>query len=218
MDSGFLGVYGPENQLDADNQAFVAQLEHKYRSDLYPDLQQIFTDTYFNYCYTWCPVLDRNTLSSEIARSPLLVNALALASSHIQPPLLPHDDIYSRPENDLRPSVRANPPSSIPTTTIFKNPLSLISPVIHKANIRVRSLYIGYVFVRSSAALRKYFCSPTKQSQTSSPTSCEKSLLPGYTLYLPIFDFLSIRLEPKPSIVTFTNYIFSTSPPSSSCI
>ena len=91
MDSGFLGVYGPENQLDADNQAFVAQLEHKYRTDLHPDLQQIFTDTYFNYCYTWCPVLDRNTLSSEIARSPLLANALALASSHIQPPLLPHD-------------------------------------------------------------------------------------------------------------------------------
>ena len=91
MDSGFLGVYGPENQLDADNQAFVAQLEHKYRSDLHPDLQQIFADTYFSYCYTWCPVLDRNTLSSEIARSPLLANALALASSHIQPPLLPHD-------------------------------------------------------------------------------------------------------------------------------
>ncbi|KAF2792851.1 hypothetical protein K505DRAFT_245789 [Melanomma pulvis-pyrius CBS 109.77] len=91
MDAGFLGVYGPENQLDADNQAFVAQLEHKYRSDLHPDLQQIFTDTYFNYCYTWCPVLDRNTLYSEIARSPLLANALALASSHIQPPLLPHD-------------------------------------------------------------------------------------------------------------------------------
>jgi len=91
VDSGFLEVYGPESQLDADNQAFVAQLDHKYRSDLHPDLQQIFTDTYFNYCYTWCPVLDRDTLSSDIARSPLLANALALASSHIQPPLLPHD-------------------------------------------------------------------------------------------------------------------------------
>jgi hypothetical protein len=91
MDSGFLGVYGPENQLEADNQALVAQLEHKYRSDLHPDLEQIFTETYFNYCYTWCPVLDRATLPSEIARSPLLANALALASSHIQPPLVPHD-------------------------------------------------------------------------------------------------------------------------------
>ncbi|KAF2715354.1 hypothetical protein K504DRAFT_366768 [Pleomassaria siparia CBS 279.74] len=91
IDTGFLGVYGPENQVDADNQAFVAQLEHKSRSDLHPDLQQIFTDTYFDYCYTWCPVLDRSTVSMEIRRSPLLANAIALASSHIQPPLLPHD-------------------------------------------------------------------------------------------------------------------------------
>jgi hypothetical protein len=91
VDSGFLQVYAPENQFDADNQAFVAQLEHRYSSELRPDLEQIFTETYFTYSYPWCPVLDRDTLSSDVARSPLLANALALASSHIQPPLLPHD-------------------------------------------------------------------------------------------------------------------------------
>ncbi|KAH7135287.1 major facilitator superfamily domain-containing protein [Dendryphion nanum] len=91
VDTGFLQVYGLENQFDAENQALVAQLEHRYSSDLYPDLENIFKETYFSYCYPWCPVLDRNTLSSEIARSPLLANALALASSHIQPPMLPHD-------------------------------------------------------------------------------------------------------------------------------
>ncbi|KAF2820572.1 MFS general substrate transporter [Ophiobolus disseminans] len=91
VDTGFLQVYAQENQFDADNQALVAQLEHRYSSDLRPDLEQIFTDTYFTFCYPWCPVLDRKTLSSDIARSPLLANALALASSHIQPPLLPHD-------------------------------------------------------------------------------------------------------------------------------
>ena len=91
VDTGFLQVYGPENQFDAENQALVAQLEHKYGSDLNPDLQHIFLETYFEYCYTWCPVLERATLLDEIARSPLLANALALASSHVQPPLLPHD-------------------------------------------------------------------------------------------------------------------------------
>ena len=91
VDAGFLQVYAQENQFDADNQALVAQLEHRYSSDLRPDLEQIFTDTYFTYCYPWCPVLDRDMLSSDVARSPLLANALALASSHIQPPLLPHD-------------------------------------------------------------------------------------------------------------------------------
>ncbi|PSN67421.1 MFS general substrate transporter [Corynespora cassiicola Philippines] len=91
MDAGFLQVYGPETQFDAESQALVAQLEHRYSHELHPDLHQIFSEVYFNFCYTWCPVLDRNTLSAEIARSPLLANALALASSHIQPPLLPHD-------------------------------------------------------------------------------------------------------------------------------
>lgn len=91
VDTGFLQVYAQENQYDANNQALVAQLEHRYSSELRPDLEQIFTDTYFTFCYPWCPVLDHTTLSSDIARSPLLANALALASSHIQPPLLPHD-------------------------------------------------------------------------------------------------------------------------------
>lgn len=96
VDSGFLQVYAPENRFDAESQALVAQLEHRYCSDLNPDLESIFTETYFEYCYTWCPVLDATTLASEVARSPLLANALALASSHIQPPLLPHDgpDVY----------------------------------------------------------------------------------------------------------------------------
>lgn len=91
VDTGFLQVYAQENQFDANNQALVAQLEHRYSSELRPDLEQIFTDTYFTFCYPWCPVLDRATLSSDVSRSPLLANALALASSHIQPPLLPHD-------------------------------------------------------------------------------------------------------------------------------
>ncbi|KAI8940642.1 hypothetical protein NX059_001912 [Plenodomus lindquistii] len=91
LDSGFLQVYAQENQFDAENQAMVAQLEHRYTSELRPDLEQIFTDTYFEYCYPWCPVLDRDSLASDVARSPLLANSLALASSHIQPPLLPHD-------------------------------------------------------------------------------------------------------------------------------
>jgi hypothetical protein len=96
LDAGFLKVYAQENQFDADTQAIVAQMEHQNCSALDRDLEQTFTDTYFEYCYPWCPVLDRATIASDIARSPLLANALALASSHIRPPLLPHSgpEIY----------------------------------------------------------------------------------------------------------------------------
>ncbi|KAH8695730.1 fungal-specific transcription factor domain-containing protein [Phaeosphaeriaceae sp. PMI808] len=102
VDIGFLQVYAQETQFNAKNQALVAQQDRRYSSDLRPDLEQVFTDTYFEYCYPWCPVLDRGTLPIDISRSPLLANALALASSHIQPPLLPHDGpevYYKRAKN-----------------------------------------------------------------------------------------------------------------------
>ncbi|KAF9888522.1 hypothetical protein FE257_008629 [Aspergillus nanangensis] len=57
--------------------------------DLQPDLRQSFAETYFEYCYTWCPVLTRATLSKELAKSPLLENAIAIVGSHIRPPLIP---------------------------------------------------------------------------------------------------------------------------------
>ncbi|KAG8352227.1 hypothetical protein FVEN_g9738 [Fusarium venenatum] len=93
VDTGFLQVYGPENQLDAEQQELVANLELRNPASdpRQQELQQSFSETYFEYCYPWCPVLDRQTLTSELEKSPLLANALALAASHIQPPLIPHE-------------------------------------------------------------------------------------------------------------------------------
>ncbi|CRK20586.1 hypothetical protein BN1723_000399 [Verticillium longisporum] len=93
VDTGFLQVFGPENQHDAEKQAIEASFEPKagFPSLQQQDLQESFIDTYWEYCYTWCPVLDRECLPEEMAQSPLLANALATAASHVQPPLLPHD-------------------------------------------------------------------------------------------------------------------------------
>lgn len=93
LDTGFLQVYGPENQLDAEQQELEARLEpkHSFSEPRQQELLQSFAETYWEYCYPWCPVLDRTTLDAEMIRSPLLANAIALAASHIQPPLVPHD-------------------------------------------------------------------------------------------------------------------------------
>ncbi|EGY23249.1 uncharacterized protein VDAG_04687 [Verticillium dahliae VdLs.17] len=93
VDTGFLQVFGPENQHDAEKQAIEASFEPKagFPSLRQQDLQESFIDTYWEYCYTWCPVLDRDCLPEEMAQSPLLANALATAASHVQPPLLPHE-------------------------------------------------------------------------------------------------------------------------------
>ncbi|KAE9582664.1 hypothetical protein CGMCC3_g1934 [Colletotrichum fructicola] len=86
-------VYAPENQSNAQKQALEACLEQRYNfsSAHEQDLQESFAETYWEYCYSWCPVLDPETLASDIARSPLLANALATTSSNIQPPLVPHE-------------------------------------------------------------------------------------------------------------------------------
>ncbi|KAL6246286.1 hypothetical protein RBB50_006522 [Rhinocladiella similis] len=90
VDTGYLQVYGPENDNDARSQAVSAKKQPDFLDVSQPDLQQSFAETYSEYCYPWCPVLDRATLFSDLARSPLLDNALALVGSHIQPPMIPH--------------------------------------------------------------------------------------------------------------------------------
>ncbi|TEA21379.1 Cutinase transcription factor 1 alpha [Colletotrichum sidae] len=93
IDTGFLHVYAPENQSNAEKQALEACLDHKYSfsSPHEQDLQESFAETYWDNCYTWCPVLDPETLATEVTRSPLLANAIAAAASHVQPPLVAHE-------------------------------------------------------------------------------------------------------------------------------
>lgn len=93
VDTGFLQIYGPENEFDAERQEFEASLDTKpnLSDPQQQELLQSFAETYFEYCYPWCPVLNRDTLPEELTRSGLLANALATAASHIQPPLVPHE-------------------------------------------------------------------------------------------------------------------------------
>jgi hypothetical protein len=93
VDTGFLQIYGPEHEIDAERQELEACLESKPNlSDArQQELLQSFAETYWEHCYSWCPVLDRNTLTEELGRSALLANSLAVAASHIQPPLVPYE-------------------------------------------------------------------------------------------------------------------------------
>ena len=58
-----------------------------------PALQDSYLDTFFEYGYVWCPVLDKKSLQfSEVADSPLLAHALALCGNQIKPPLMLHSE------------------------------------------------------------------------------------------------------------------------------
>ncbi|KAE8418415.1 hypothetical protein BDV36DRAFT_308765 [Aspergillus pseudocaelatus] len=107
--------YELEIQADARNQEqrLLAQRPPEMRLLPSPDLQQSFVETYLEYCLPWCPVLDRDYLNiDELSQSPLLVNALAVVGSHVQPPVMPHDGpaaYYERARNlfynDAEPDV-----------------------------------------------------------------------------------------------------------------
>ncbi|KAF7197476.1 Cutinase transcription factor 1 alpha [Pseudocercospora fuligena] len=89
----FVQVYGQELHNDARNQSIseVERIINSHSNAIPPDLLPIFSETYFENCYAWCPVLDRASIYQSLAGSPLVSNALALAASHVQPPMLPHD-------------------------------------------------------------------------------------------------------------------------------
>lgn len=88
VDGGIHPVRGPSNASTGVEAGLI------FGSDIcravsQSNLRQSFMETYFNYCYTWCPVLDRETLLEDLAESPILDNALALVATHVHPPLLP---------------------------------------------------------------------------------------------------------------------------------
>lgn len=100
-------MYGPENQHDAEQQDHMegsVQRNYEISDAQQPELQEIFAETYLEFCYTWCPVLDMDTLAETARSSPLLANSLAVAASHIRPPLIPHEGpamYYKRATNIL---------------------------------------------------------------------------------------------------------------------
>ncbi|KAL2868981.1 transcription factor domain-containing protein [Aspergillus lucknowensis] len=107
--------YQLEIQADARNQEQRMLSQRQPNVLLLPsaDLQQSFVETYVEYCSPWCPVFDRDQLNvDELSQSPILVNALAIVGSHIQPPVMPHDGpaaYYERARNlfynDAEPDV-----------------------------------------------------------------------------------------------------------------
>ena len=85
-------VYGSEIRLNADDQRRQAETPQPFIDLPPPELLQGFEETYFEYCSTWCPILDKDTVQDDLRTSPLVVNALSLAVSHVQPPIIVHAD------------------------------------------------------------------------------------------------------------------------------
>jgi hypothetical protein len=56
------------------------------------ELQHSFAETYFEYCWPWCPIFDKAAFWTDFDQSPsrLLTNALALLGTQVRPPIMQH--------------------------------------------------------------------------------------------------------------------------------
>lgn len=92
VDTGFLHVYTAEDDRNAEEQDREANAGHTSRTSepFYDELLPIFSETYFDFCYAFCPVLDPEMIHEAMSSSPLLANSVALVASNVRPPLLPH--------------------------------------------------------------------------------------------------------------------------------
>ena len=88
-DSGYMSIFthetvedeGPSQPQTGQNPDFIP-----------PVLQESYLDTFLEFGYTWCPILDREVMQTcpDFSDSLLLRQALALFGSNLSPPLMAH--------------------------------------------------------------------------------------------------------------------------------
>lgn len=100
--SGFLTLFEPEHRtIAASNDTGAVQLPLSFELPAL-ELQQSFIETYFEYCWPWCPVLTKDEVYDSLganSTSRLLMNALALLGTRIRPPITQSStaaDYYNR--------------------------------------------------------------------------------------------------------------------------
>jgi hypothetical protein len=93
-DSGYLQIFSEDGASGVVNHSGnTPQVGVQQHNELPPPaLQESYLETYFRYCYTWCPILDQSASGSVPATndSSLVQNAVALIGSHMEPPVMQH--------------------------------------------------------------------------------------------------------------------------------
>lgn len=94
-ETGYMQILSQTNGVE-EYQVASGQLptDHANVDAVSSSLQESFLETYFEYCFVWCPVLDHQFLNSQsdVTGSPLLRQALALCGNRINPPLIQYKD------------------------------------------------------------------------------------------------------------------------------
>ena len=123
--SGILRLFEPDHRRIATSEQRDMRSPVVIRTDLPPlELQQSFAESYFEFCWPWCPILDKNTLFDELEHTPsvLLTNALALLGTRIRPPTIQHataSEYYNRAKMLFYTDDEDNPIVSLQAIMLF---------------------------------------------------------------------------------------------------
>jgi hypothetical protein len=83
-ESGYMSMFSHE---PVEDDATSQISSHGLQAQVLPlVLQESYFDTYVDYCYTWCPVLDREDMQRDLGfrDSELLRESIALVGSHLR--------------------------------------------------------------------------------------------------------------------------------------
>ncbi|KAK5202988.1 hypothetical protein LTR96_011123 [Exophiala xenobiotica] len=78
------------DDFDTDDRTTINMNESRPLRVPEDELRPLFVETYFEYCYAWCPIFNDTSVFQELQDSPLLDNAMATLGTNLRPPMLPH--------------------------------------------------------------------------------------------------------------------------------
>jgi hypothetical protein len=92
-ESGYMPIFSQEHASeDVRSSGPITVGSVQVISPLSPGLQECYWESFLEYCYTWCPILDRQGSSALVGGgSIILQHALAVVGSLMRPPITQHD-------------------------------------------------------------------------------------------------------------------------------
>ncbi|KAH8688966.1 hypothetical protein BGW36DRAFT_75809 [Talaromyces proteolyticus] len=122
--TGYMEIFGSESTPVRHTTLDIMPVDCNSTLNAIPDsLLDSYIETYLEFAYVWCPVLDRHILQNpQVFGSPLLQNALALCGTRLRPPLIAHaqpSDHYIRAKNIIYGGQETNPLVQIIAIMLF---------------------------------------------------------------------------------------------------
>ena len=121
-ETGFLHMFSNDSGILEPN--YHSQYNNPSPSvTITPSLMEMYVNTYFDYCYTFCPVVDWHHLEGEnsLLESQLFRHSVAAIGSWIQPPLVQHDarGHYRHAKSLFYQNADCNPSRQITSIMLF---------------------------------------------------------------------------------------------------